>query len=1190
MTWAAGALLAALPLLPGPSSAASPSRPSQRAEAATAAAVPGAAPAIRVTGEPSGFATGPAMSGPTWLGHGLMTLTARHGDIADSDLSDSGAVRLWVVRLAGRSLLEEQLERYGHPARGGPVIRPAAGELAEALTERRRALVAADARVARAVQERGGRVVEQTASLLRALVVYGDTEAAASWRALPGVVQVLEAPRLKAELGRAGPHIGADRLRALGPYSGQGVLVAVLDSGIDYGHRALGGHGDPDRYRGNDPDQVEPGSFPTTKVAGGVDLAGSTYAADCPLFPPPELVCSRFPQPDDDPMDEVYLDGMDFQGHGSHVASIIASDGASPPGEPPIAEGMAPAARLLAIKVFGSPRSSGDQVLGETALTVSGLEWLARHNLGELLDHGIAATDASGRRQAATVLNLSLGTPYGSQGQLYDFLLGRLAALGISVVASGGNAGDLPFATGGPAWSRSALSVAASYGPQQQEPRLAAAWAEAAIDVASVEAAEWLTPRLAVAGDLRDLPLAYVGDACPAADGSPRPPVEDPLRAIALIARGGCYFTQKLARAQDLGARAAVVFSTAGAPILSMRGDCGRLHGHCFRIPAVMIDQASGERLRQLRQGGVPVSASLGVKDVPELTDRIASSSSRGPAARGGLPLKPQLTAPGAAVWAAAAGSGSEGMLRGGSSMAAPQASGLLALLTEARRGRQPSLGPLDLAALLMNQARPLIHGGGGAAVAVSRQGAGLPDAAASATARVLVRAGDIAELSFGLSSVAGQTMAIRRPMTVTHLAGDALTLVPEARFRDPEDPEKGYRLRFEPPEVTVAGGASVGLMAILDLDPNSLRPWTLPGRGRAETLSQTAVLETLEADGQVEIAARGAPDTVLARLPFHALARRQACAQPQTRRLAPTAEGPALLMLRNDCTEAGGAALYRGLGEDPVDVGLAGGLDLRRIGVRSYTLPPQARDPRFPDLPLQLLEFVLETRSSVILPLGLRPRAYFDIDADGDWDKVGQVLGFPGPVLGSFVTDVDPVSLKPDWAALPVDPRTGTTSFFVSQVPFDLESQTVVLRFFVNHPTFGLGKDLAALSSIGLGLSLEDATGDLGLPGAATIDTFPGDLTRGSSFVLRPASDACLRQVCPDCPEAPDGSEAELVSLPAAGEPRRLMVAPCDGQPARLLLHLPQNGADERLLDLSYGDLGSRLSLPWLAKDAASP
>lgn len=1113
-----------------------------------------------------------------------------------SEMDGADAPRLWIVQLAGTTVAEERLAELAALARSrrGPELALTAqtkavlaqGSAAARLSARRRDMLAADRPLVAQVEARGGVLVDHYASLLRGLLVAGDEASAASWRALPGVLGVVEAPRARADLARAGPHIGADRLRNMGPYSGKGQVVAVLDSGIDYGHLALGGHGDPDLYRGNDPERIEAGSFPTAKVLGGVDLAGSAYAADCPLFPPPELVCSRFPQPDDDPVDEVYLDGMEFQGHGSHVAGIVASVGAAAAGEPPVAEGIAPGASLLAIKVFGSPRSSGDQVVGETALTVSGLEWLARHNLGEALDHGIPAQDPRGVRLPVTVLNLSLGTPYGSQGQVYDQLLGRLTALGITVVASAGNGGDLPFVTGGPGLSRHALSVAAGFGPEQSQPRLSASWPEGSLAIGGLEAGELLTPRLPREG-LSELPLAYVGDACPGPDGSTVPPAEETRGKIALIARGGCFFTQKLARVQDLGALAAVVFSTGGAPPLVMRGDCGRLHGHCYRLPAVMIDQATGERLRALRQSGKDLRATLDLESLPEFTDRIAVGSSRGPAARRGFPLKPQVTAPGAAVWSVAAGSGDEGLLRGGTSMAAPQLAGLVALLAEARAGRAPLLGPLDLAALVMNQARPQIHGGAGAAVATARQGAGLPDAPAAALAPVLIRAGDIAELNFGLTSVGSRTLEIRRPMTLTHLAGDPLTLVPQARFRDPVDEASGYRLRFEPPSLKIGGGQTASMTAVLELDPNGLRSWTLPGRGRAEILSQTAVLETLEADGTVEFEVPEQAGAVVGRVPFYALARRQACAGPQARRLAAQPGEQALLILRNDCTEVGGAALYRSIGLDAVDLELAAGLDLRRIGLRTYTLPPEARDPRYPALPLQLMEFVIETRGSVPLPLSLRPRVYFDVDDDGDWDKVGQVLAFAGPQLGSFVTDVDPVSLKPDWAALPVDPRTGGTSFFVSQVPFDLDADTWVLRFFVNHPLFGLGKDLQALDTLGLGLSLEDATGDLARPGAGAIDTYPGDLTRGARISLRPLGDACLHLSCPDCTEAPDGSEAELIALPAGGDSRRVLVATCDGAAARLLLHLPHNAAGERLLALDYRDPvdPGRLLLPWLSR-----
>ncbi|RMJ16033.1 hypothetical protein CDV36_004273 [Fusarium kuroshium] len=86
------------------------------------------------------------------------------------------------------------------------------------------------------------------------------------------------------------PHVmtQVDKLRAEG-YTGKGIRIAVIDSGVDYTHPALGGC-------------FGKGCL----IAYGRDLVGDNY------LPPGK------PEPDDDPYD-------DCIGHGTHVSGIIAA-------------------------------------------------------------------------------------------------------------------------------------------------------------------------------------------------------------------------------------------------------------------------------------------------------------------------------------------------------------------------------------------------------------------------------------------------------------------------------------------------------------------------------------------------------------------------------------------------------------------------------------------------------------------------------------------------------------------------------------------------------------------------------------------------------------------------------------------------------------------------------------------------
>ncbi len=115
---------------------------------------------------------------------------------------------------------------------------------------------------------------------------------------LPYVKKVHRNERVQAYLDESVPLIKADQVWQNYGTTGQGVIVGILDTGVDYTHPALGGGFGPDH-----------------KVMGGYDFANN----------------------DADPFDD--------HGHGTHVAGIVAADDDS-------LRGVAPDVRLMAFKVL----------------------------------------------------------------------------------------------------------------------------------------------------------------------------------------------------------------------------------------------------------------------------------------------------------------------------------------------------------------------------------------------------------------------------------------------------------------------------------------------------------------------------------------------------------------------------------------------------------------------------------------------------------------------------------------------------------------------------------------------------------------------------------------------------------------------------------------------------------------------
>ena len=96
--------------------------------------------------------------------------------------------------------------------------------------------------------------------------------------AMPGVKAIHSVTKHTRANANTIAYIGADRTWAQTGFTGKGVKIAIIDSGINYYHADFDGAGyaawkaDDGLTRGED--------FPTAKVVGGWDLAGDDYNAD----------------------------------------------------------------------------------------------------------------------------------------------------------------------------------------------------------------------------------------------------------------------------------------------------------------------------------------------------------------------------------------------------------------------------------------------------------------------------------------------------------------------------------------------------------------------------------------------------------------------------------------------------------------------------------------------------------------------------------------------------------------------------------------------------------------------------------------------------------------------------------------------------------------------------------------------
>lgn len=484
-------------------------------------------------------------------------------------------------------------------------------------------------------------------------------------------------------------------------YQGDGVVVAVLDTGLDYTHSAF----DASRFSTTDE------RFTLASVSAKV---GETVAAGFTpnLTGEDVYVSKKVPYAYDYADKDADVFPIDSE-HGTHVAGIIA-------GKDDTITGVAPNAQLAIMKVF-----SDTQQGAKTSWILSALE-----------DCVILGVD---------VINMSLGTSCGFTREVdkqnINVIYDRIHEAGISLITAASNDGIAPsgsekngslaltsnpdFGTvGSPSTYEGALSVASVDGVKTSylvynddiiyfnEATNSAAKKKNFVDDILKTVGEGVTEH-----EFEYVTIPGIGRA------SDYPMDKEYYKGkIVLVKRGTNTFEDKIRVALKVkGAAGIIVYNNVSGTIsMSVGEDMGA---------ACSISQDEGEKLAAAQTG------KLKIRKDQVAGPFMSDFSSWGPTSD--LRIKPEITAHGGEILSSVPGQKYDRL--SGTSMAAPNQAGAAALIRQyvIKSGKFGTLSTVDVTARvnqLMMSTADIVYNKNGLPYAVRKQGAGLINITKAAT------------------------------------------------------------------------------------------------------------------------------------------------------------------------------------------------------------------------------------------------------------------------------------------------------------------------------------------------------------------------------------------------------------------------------------------------------------------------
>jgi subtilisin family serine protease len=600
----------------------------------------------------------------------------------------------------------------------------------------------------------------------------------------PGVESVHVARVIEPDNTNSAQYVGAPAAWHDYDLTGDGVNVAVLDTGVDYTHANFGGPGTKAAFDANNGTVVEPGTFPTAKVIAGHDFVGDDY--DASSDDPAALV----PHPDPDP--------LDCNGHGSHVAGSAAGAGVLSNGATfsgpynssthssnsfRIGPGIAPEAKVMAYRVFGCSGSTDEATI-------------------------VAAIDMA-VEQGADVINMSLGSPFGRTDEPSTEASNVAAAAGTVVATSAGNSGPSAYITGAPGIASRAISSAAL--------DAIASFPGAILSLPS-------GPINAINANGAALPSgSFQIKVLRNADGSvslgcdPQQYVDQNVAGkIVVTVRGVCARVARAIFGQKAGAAAVVMINNnAGFPPFEGKITSNPDTGEEFEVTIPFLGVRGVLGPAATADGDNLVAADGASTTLAPTTianpgfKAFASFSSGGPRNVDSAP-KPDVTAPGVSVISTGVGTGNEAATISGTSMASPMTAGTAALVTQAH----PDWETEDIKAAIVNTAE------NGSAVFAgynsSRGGSGVIQPRRAVDTKVLAKtSGGLGSLAYGYEPRGG-AYSEALPITLRNTGSSAVQYNLAPAFNGNA---RGAEMTFSANPVTVPAGGNVTVNATLALD-----------------------------------------------------------------------------------------------------------------------------------------------------------------------------------------------------------------------------------------------------------------------------------------------------------------------------------------------------------------------------------